>query len=148
MKTTEMLFEQTMRMMNQLIFLEKKFYFTYKELTLFPSEIHLLGLISEGASVNATTMADKLGVTKGAVSQTLSRLEKKKAIIKTKDPFNKNVLTVQFTPTGLNALQSFSKMRMETKNQFLKYLGALTANEKTIINTFLGQMELFIKELE
>ena len=53
--------------------------------------------ISESRATNATKIADELGVTKGAVSQTLTRLEKKGVLVKTKDASNKNELSLQFT---------------------------------------------------
>ncbi len=148
MNSDEKLLTQIMRVLNQFIFLEKKFTFKYKDITLFPSELHLLMLVFEGSSVNATVMAEKMGVTKGAVSQTLSRLEKKKVITKAKDPFNKNVMTVKFTAAGLDALKNFSKSRTEADNQFQNYLSSLTPKERTVIEEFLAQMQSFIKELK
>jgi DNA-binding MarR family transcriptional regulator len=147
MKTDEELSAQIMRIINQFIFLEKKYTFKYKNITLFPSEIHLLMLIFEGSSVNATVMAEKMGVTKGAISQTLSRLEKKKLITKEKDPFNKNVITVKFTPAGLNALKSFSETRVDADKKFQTYLSSLAMKERAVIEEFLTQMQSFIKDL-
>ena len=56
----------------------------FKEISsqkLYPSEIHLLLLIDAQSQLNATGLAERLGLTKGAVSQTLTRLEKKGVLI-------------------------------------------------------------------
>jgi DNA-binding MarR family transcriptional regulator len=63
--------------------------------------IHLILVMSEQPT-NATQMAQALHVTKGAVSQTISRLKKKGIIKKDKDPYLKNELTLMFTPTTQN----------------------------------------------
>ena len=60
-------------------------------------------VIKNKIDTNATEIAKQLGLTKGAVSQTVSRLEKKGIIVKTKDPYNKNELTLSLTPFGKKA---------------------------------------------
>ena len=88
---------QIFRFSNTLIFLEKKSIIEHGNLKLYPSEIHLMNIIDTEKDMNASEMATKLGVTKGAVSQTLSRLDEKGIISKTKDTLNKNRLEVRFT---------------------------------------------------
>ena len=97
---SETLARQMLWIIKKLTFLEKNSVFSHGDLKLYPSEIHLMLLIGDEQERNATIMAEKLGVTKGAISQTLSRLEKKGVLEKTKDPYNKNELTATFTPLG------------------------------------------------
>ena len=145
-RTTE-LSDRIMRFINQLIFLEKKSVFCHKGVTLYPSELHLMALILKGPPSGATSMAEKLGITKGAVSQTLSRLEKKNIILKTKDPFHKNELTTEFTPFGKETLQAFACRREGNQKEYLTYLSGLTAGEKKTLQHFLTQMEKFLSGL-
>ena len=77
---------QIRRVTNRLIFLEKRSVFRHEGLRLHPSEIHLMQVIAEHPDLNAGEMAQKLGVSNGAVSQTLARLERKGVIKKAKDP--------------------------------------------------------------
>ena len=56
--------------------------------------------IKNGVNTNASGIAKQFGLTKGAISQTLSRLEKKGIINKTKDPYKKNELTLSLTNFG------------------------------------------------
>lgn len=126
---SETLAKQILVIINKLIFLERKNVFPYRNLKLYPSEIHLMLLIGDEQGNNVTKMAGKLGVTKGAVSQTLSRLEKKGILEKTKDPFNKNELIVTFTQIGEDALDKYREMRMAFLNHFVNYFSSLSESE-------------------
>ncbi|MBF0527701.1 MAG: MarR family transcriptional regulator [Deltaproteobacteria bacterium] len=148
MNQNKRLTEQITRFVNQLIFLEKKSVFRYGEVTLYPSELHLMIVVEEGGAVNVTAMAEKLGVTKGAISQTVSRLIRKKMIITTKNPSRKNELTIHFTTTGQTALRAFSLRRAEHRAKFTAYLAELSEEEQRTIQTFLGRMEESLKGLK
>ena len=140
--------EQILRISNKLIFLEKKSIIKHGDLKLYPSEIHLIDVIAKGQDINASKMAARLGVTKGAVSQTLARLEKKGILNKTKDPQNKNELTVHFTPFGKNVLREQIKLRKTFHEQYAKYFSNMSEKEKEIIMGFLKKMEGFFDVLK
>ncbi len=144
----ESLVYQIERVINKFIFLEKKRKFSFKGIDLYPSEIHLMFLVKEKQATNATKMAEKLGVTKGAVSQALSRLEKKKILIKTKDPYAKNELTVSFTPLGEQAVEEFWEMKNTLHKQYDYYLATLPDNECDIIQRFLTYLEELLSSLQ
>lgn len=139
---------QISRVINQLLFLEKRSVFTCRGITLHPSEIHVMGVLVEDAEANVTAIAEALGITKGAVSQTLSRLEKKGMITKTRDPLNKNELKVRFTPAGRRTIDAFAKVRADTDRRYDAYLSGLTDAERHTIRTFLTQVEQFITDLK
>lgn len=136
-----------MQFINRLIFLEKVSVFEYAAVKLYPSELHLMQVVAEGGSVKAASMAGKLGITKGAVSQTLSRLERKGMITKTKDPSHKNELTVRFTASGADAFHAFSKTRTAEREAYLRYLSGLSDAEKELLQGFLTRMEQFLAGL-
>jgi len=143
----EKLIAQIHKFINKLIFLEKKNIFKFKEVHLYPSEIHLMLLIKEKQTTNATKMAERLGITKGAVSQTLSRLEKKGILNKIKDPYNKNELTVSFKSLGQEAIEQLRELQTPVKKQYDNYLSTLTENEREVIKRFLSQMEVIIDRI-
>ncbi|MGD9182483.1 MAG: MarR family transcriptional regulator, partial [Desulfobacterales bacterium] len=102
MKTSvDIIKNQIMRVINKIIFSEKKKVMKFKGISLYPSEIHLLLVIKNDIDSNATKIAKQLSLTKGAISQTLSRLEKKGIIFKTKDPYNKNELNLSLTYSAM-----------------------------------------------
>jgi len=140
--------EQILRISNKLIFLEKKSIVKHGGLKLYPSEIHLIDVIAKGQDINASKMAARLGVTKGAVSQTLARLEKKGILNKTKDPQNKNELTVHFTQLGKDVLKEQIELRKTFHEQYAKYFSNISEKEKAIIMGFLKKMEEFFDVLK
>jgi len=139
---------QVRRVINRLIFLEKRSVFKHGILRLYPSEIHLMQVLNETPDLNAGKMAQRLGISNGAVSQTLARLERKKIIIKTKDPALKNELTVTFTESGKAAIQGFEREQVSAIDAFSGYLSGLSNNDINIIEHFLSHMEDLLKMLE
>lgn len=136
------------RVINRLIFLEKRSVFKYGILRLYPSEIHLMQVLKEAPDLNAGKMAQRLGISNGAVSQTLARLERKKIIIKTKDPALKNELTVTFTESGKAVIQGFEMEQASAIDVFSRYLSGLSSNDRNVIECFLSHMEDLLKRLE
>ena len=145
--STQILGERLLGIANRLIFLEKKTIHQHGGLKLHPSEIHLMQVIAQDPGLNAGQMAKALGVTTGAVSQTLSRLEKKGAIVKFKDHGNKNELSARFTETGKEALKSFYLARGEESMKFAEYLESLTDADREKIAGFLARWDEFLKNL-
>jgi DNA-binding MarR family transcriptional regulator len=139
--TSRHLAEQVLRLTNKLIFLEKKSILSHGDLKLYPSEIHLLDVIDQDRYINASEMAARLGVTRGAVSQTLSRLEKKGVIHKSRDPNHKNELTAYFTKLGNEIFEQHRKTRGTLAKRFDGYLADASDEEKEVIKRFLEKLE-------
>ncbi len=139
---------QIRRVINRSMFLEKRTILHHEDLRLYPSEIHLLQVIKEGEDLSAGEMARKLGLSNGAVSQTLNRLEKKGVIKKSKDPALKNKVTATLNETGRGALKQFEEGQEATMKVFSSYLSGLSEKERRIIEGFLSRLEEFLKRLE
>jgi len=135
------------RIINKLIFLEKKSIVEIEGVRLFPSEIHLLLVIDADRSINAVTMAGRLGISKGAVSQTLTRLENKGVLVKKKDPAYKNELTAHFTEMGEKALALHKRQRASLMMEYDTYLESVSEDERQVIRQFLRHVENFIDRL-
>ena len=138
---------QIRRVINRLIFLEKRTVFRHEGLRLHPSEIHLMQVIAEHPDLNAGEMAQKLGVSNGAVSQTLARLETKGVITKAKDPSLKNRVSATFTESGREAIQLFEEERASSVESFSNYLAGLSERERAVIGSFLSHVDEFLKGL-
>ena len=136
-----------MRIINKLIYLEKKSILEYEGIRLYPSEIHLMAVIDKDQATNATAIANRLGITKGAVSQTLSRLEKKGIITKSKDPYSKNELTAYFTKLGKGALKKHRNKRAALQVEYEQYFSSLSKNDRIVIQNFLAHLEYFANRL-
>lgn len=135
-------------MANSFILLDKKLVFQHGDLKLHASEIHLMQVVADFPEINATEMAKKLGITKGAVSQSLKRLHQKGVVRKISDPFNKNELTVSFTKLGQEALIAFFQVNAEGWREYLAYLENMTEAESSTISQFLHRLETFLGKLK
>jgi DNA-binding MarR family transcriptional regulator len=129
------------RVANRLVFLEKHYVYRRGRLALHPSELHMLLAIRDEPKANATKLAGRLGITKGAVSQVLKRLEAKKVISKRSDSAQKNEVTASFTALGKSALAAFLAERAQTGERFHGYVASLSRGEQAIVLGFLKQME-------
>jgi|LGVF01.1.fsa_nt_gb DNA-binding MarR family transcriptional regulator len=66
------LLDKILESLSKIIFIEKKRILIFDDIKLYPSEIHLLLFIYFEQDTNITEIANKINLTKGAVSQTLS----------------------------------------------------------------------------
>jgi DNA-binding MarR family transcriptional regulator len=105
-------------------------------------------VISEYPDASAGEMAQRLGVSNGAVSQTLTRLERKGVIKKYKDPSLKNRVTAEFTASGREAMARFEAEQASSRELFSNYLKGLSESERKIIESFLSRIEEFMQGLE
>jgi len=104
-------------------------------------------VIRERPDLNAGGMAQRLGVSNGAVSQTLARLEKKGVIKKAKDPSLKNRVTAVLTAVGNEAIERFETQQASSVKAFSVYLAGLSESEREVIGSFLSEVEEFLKGL-
>ena len=139
--SNEKIYRQIVQLINKIIFTEKKKIFKFKGITLYPSEVHLMLAIKSGNDTNATEIAREFGVTKGAISQTITRLEKKGIISKIKDPYNKNELTLSLTDFGKKAHSFWQKSQVAFVNAHEDYFSKLNLKEKEVVLNFLQHME-------
>jgi DNA-binding MarR family transcriptional regulator len=135
------------RVLNRAMVLEKKTLLEHGEVHLYPSEIHLMQVIQEVPDLSAGEMAGRLGISNGAVSQTLTRLEKKKVIQKTKEPSLKNRVTAVLTDSGKAVLQHFEAGQERALQQFSAYLTSLSERDRKTVEQFLARLEGFLTDL-
>ncbi len=146
-KRSEELLNQIQRVANGFTTVERKLVFEHKGAKLHASEIHFMEAVVGQPELNLTGMAGKLGITKGAVSQTLARLQTKGMIGKESDPFNKNQLQMELTKEGQEALGAFHKRIDKEWRDLSDYLDELTIREQQTVGRFLAELEGFLKSI-
>ena len=119
---------------------DKKRVIAYEGEKLHPSEIQLLMFLYHEQNTNVTAIASEMGLTKGAISQTLSRLQKKGIISKEMFPEKKNELRVQFTDSGEQLMIQLNKSKKSLEGKYRRYIQALSNKEKEVISNFLDKM--------
>lgn len=86
-----------------LVDLDKKTRYYGTDVQIFHSEIHVIMSIAQNPCIHVGGLAEILGVTKGAVSEILKKLEKKDLVIKEIDDLNLSRYSLNLTEKGKKA---------------------------------------------
>lgn len=89
-----------LRVVHKFFEIDKQTRYYGTDTPLFNSEIHMIKVIKHNEGIHVTGLAHNLGVTKGAVSQMIMKLEKKGLIQKEKDLSNQSRLVLKLTSKG------------------------------------------------
>lgn len=109
------------------------------------SEIHLIEIVGNVEGVSVTDIGKRMGVTKGAVSQNLKKLESKGYSLKEPDPENLSRAIVRLTAKGQTAYWAHKHWHETMDGGFSKYLDGLDGNDVTTIIDFLERVEDFLQ---
>ena len=83
----------------------------------YHSERHLLDIVGDNPGLNITEFAEKAGVTKGAISQAVSKLEKKEVVERYRNFGNSKEIKIRLTRLGDKIYQHHQKANSESINQ-------------------------------
>lgn len=108
---------------------------------LHPSEIHLLLFLEDHPAANATQIAQRFSITKGAVSQTLTRLETKGVLIKGRNPGSQTELDLSFTEQGRTLMERLVGMREAAERHYDNHMDSISAADRAVIRRFLETMQ-------
>ncbi|MEJ8544686.1 MarR family winged helix-turn-helix transcriptional regulator [Brevibacillus borstelensis] len=84
---------------------------------LTPSEIHMIDAIGCEDGILMSALATRLGVTKGAVTQLVARLESKGLVTRTIHPADLRAIVVTLTETGKTAFRIHEEMHQQFYQQ-------------------------------
>lgn len=115
---------------------------------LFSSEIHMIRAIKEEEGIHITGLANKLGVTKGAVSQIVNKLNKKGFIKKETDLYNQSKLIIKLTPKGEIADANHVKLHKKFDTLINDVLKDASNEEVAFLKNFLNKVEEQIEDFE
>ncbi|MGE5415783.1 MAG: MarR family winged helix-turn-helix transcriptional regulator [Acidobacteriota bacterium] len=132
------LIELFIRLANKVNELEKTPRSFGTDMVLHPSEIHSVDVIGRNQGINVTELAKKLGVTKGAVSQMLSKLTRKGLVKKARDAGNDKEVILELTDDGRIAFAGHQEFHREMFESIIHRLGHVSPE----------QMGLLIKVLD
>ena len=116
------------------------------EETMTGSEIHLVEIVGDNdESLSVTDLARILGITKGAVSHNLKRLENKNVITKHPDPANSSRSIVTLTSKGKTAYYAHKHWHETMDGGFKAYFEDLSREKVDFLISFLKRTEDFFK---
>lgn len=130
------LVELILTAVDKILHMEKGQVLEAEGVRLHPSEIHLLLFLHGRPDVNLTEIADRFGVTKGAVSQVLSRLERKGVLNKSRKPQNPKELSLSFTELGGKVLVRALELKGAAERRFDAHLSAMTEADREAVRRF------------
>jgi DNA-binding MarR family transcriptional regulator len=116
------------------------------ETDLTGSEIHLVEVIGQNEGLSVTDMAKRLGITKGAISQTLKKLGEKGLVIKEVDPTNTSRITVSLSTKGKVGYYSHLQWHEKMDGGFRDYFFHLPEDKIKFLEEFLSILEQFLKK--
>lgn len=88
---------------------------------LYRSETHTLQAIGRDPTINVTRLAEVLRVTKGAVSQTLAKLVKKKLVRKRTAPASGREVVLELTALGWKGFHAHERFHAEAFGAVREY---------------------------
>ncbi|WP_419788283.1 MarR family winged helix-turn-helix transcriptional regulator [Pseudodesulfovibrio sp.] len=94
--------------------------------SLYPSEIHLVSRVDGREGIGVTELAEEMGITKGAVSQLVSKLVKKGMLSKTPSPENRARVVIRTTERGHIASVNHLEFHRQHDRGFWEYLAELS----------------------
>jgi DNA-binding MarR family transcriptional regulator len=110
------------------------------------TEIHLIELIGDNEeSLSVTDLSRFLNITKGAVSQTLKKLEYKDLTKKEADPENLSRLIVKLTFKGKAAYFAHKDWHQTMDGGFRDYFLGLSQERVDFLMAFMLKVEIFLK---
>jgi len=112
--------------------------------TLYRSEIFLLELIGDQEGIGVTEAANLLGITKGAVSQTLKKLDAKGLMEKLSDPINSLKACLYLTNKGKSAFYAHKHWHETMDGGFKDYFSRLSQENISFLEDFLNQLDAFL----
>lgn len=115
---------------------------------LYRAEIHTIKAIGDNPGINVTKLAEHMGVTKGAVSQTVNKLVRKKMVRKTYAPDNAKEVLLELTDLGWTGFHNHEKFHMEMFDVVHDYFGdrlkpslEMLINAMTYLNSIMDKYE-------
>lgn len=137
----DFLIESGIRILNKAYALEKKPVDIGHGTLLYPSEFHVIEAVGKNPTKNLTFIASRLGVTKGAISQIVKKLEKKGLVNRARIPGNKKDVMLELTDFGKEAFEWHRALHESMENGIRKELERMSDAEIEAFLRVYGHIE-------
>lgn len=137
-----------LRVVSKISEIDRKTRYYGTDQPLYDAEIHMIKSIKENEGIHVTGLANMLGVTKGAVSQIIMKLEHKGMIIKDSDPRNMSRLMLRLTAKGEIAYLYHEKLHQKYDEFFYALLENATEENKAFLKSFFNSLDEQIDTFE
>ncbi|HOT45657.1 MAG TPA: MarR family winged helix-turn-helix transcriptional regulator [Spirochaetota bacterium] len=108
---------------------------------LYPGEIHTIDEIGKNNGKTVTELCAIFGVTKGAVSQLIARIEEKGYVKKIRnEDFGKEKI-ISLTQKGRKAFEAHARLHNAVDDDFVKHIGNVSVEEVEQFKRILSKIE-------
>ena len=112
---------------------------------LYPSEIHAVEAIGKHPEVHMAELARILGVTRGAIQQTVDRLVKKGMVEKFMDESDRKKVYLELTAKGNAAFDGHEAYHAELSSRLGKCFERLRPGEEASLRNLLDEVEFAMR---
>ena len=145
-KTSEEIIELFIRLANKYKALEKIPVDYGVGTDLYHSERHLIDQIGDHPEMNITELARYIGVTKGAISQTVKKLEDKGVVNRYKGAENEKEVFLEFTDIGRNVYKKHKEVNKESIIQLYEELKKYSDDKVSFLVEMFKWMDIFLED--
>jgi DNA-binding MarR family transcriptional regulator len=113
---------------------------------LYASELHTIEAIGEKYGNTVTELCNLFGTTKGAVSQIISKLEKKELISKERNRDYGKEIDISLTEKGWVIFESHKELHNKMDVAFLNFMKTIPEDQLSTFLSILKEMEKYVDE--
>ncbi|MBP5415794.1 MAG: winged helix-turn-helix transcriptional regulator [Lachnospiraceae bacterium] len=136
-----------LRLINKYNSIAKKPRYYETDTLLYPSEIHVIDAIGAEGNNTTTRLAERLGITKGGVSQIVSKLFEKDMIIKTAGD-GINEVQLSLSEKGRKAYEGHIKLHQSMNKRLNTMITKMDAKTKDEIKSILDVLDEELSRME
>lgn len=119
------------------------------DMLLSKSEIHTIAAVGDHPGINITTLAELLGVTKGAASQMIYKLVDKGVVEKKRSPLSDTEVVLNLTAEGIKNYDAHREFHAQTNDESLKLLREMPeAFRESMVQFLLSFEQIIDKKLK
>jgi len=137
---------QFTRLMNKYQKLEKTARYLGTGDPLYPSELHIIRAIGKQPGVISIEISHAFGITKGAVSQVVTRLVKKGYVEKSKSHTYSKEVTLTLTAKGKKAFVAHERLHASLDASFRRFLMRLSREQAEGFKKIITHIERHLDE--
>lgn len=127
------------QILNRYAELSRKTHEYCEGIPLYPSEINTVEYIAVSSTTNLTEIANQMGLTRGAVSKMVDKLENLGILVRYKYHPRQKEIYVHLTKAGVRAYEGQKKYYAAMRRQMSQYFEGLDESQRQTILEFLAR---------
>lgn len=126
-----------MRLLTRNVELSKRSYEYCPGVSLYPNEIHTIEYIAVSSATNLTDIANQRGLTRGAVSKMVTKLENMGLLIRFKYELKQKEIYVHLTALGVQAFEGHKRYHAHMNEHLNELFQSFTPAQKEAVLSYI-----------